>query len=144
VRRWARSLQHVRFCHPADRYVLDRELFEVAIKLPATEADALELCGRLGLHVEKIDDLRKAREHFLAGTRAHVVVRHDAIEIFVAPWVGPHSVDESDYVRAKAIDDLLGATPGLEFRDPPRDDDSCVSPKFYPRYWRSSWWKSIW
>src|SRR5436190_24356840 len=54
VRRWARSLEHIRFCHPADTQVYDREVFEAAIAVPNTEAALVEFCAALGIVVRTI------------------------------------------------------------------------------------------
>jgi hypothetical protein len=160
---WARSLEHVRFCHPADHQLLDRELFEVAVRIPGTQGAFLELCASLGIHVNRIQpgdtvaqpgvaydpetwktlkfpipgfvDLAQPGEQVLAGASVHIWIRNQCIELVIAPAIGPFSVDRADYLRAKAIDELL-RRPGVQFREPPRDDDSCVSPKYYPEYWR--------
>src|SRR5581483_4307131 len=55
IPRWARSLNHVRFCHPADLMVLDREIFLVAIEIPETEKEFVELCDALGITVSRIE-----------------------------------------------------------------------------------------
>jgi hypothetical protein len=163
IRRWARSLEHVRFCHPADHQTLDREIFEVAIRIPETQDAFLAFCASLGIAVNRIQpddtvartgvayspevwktltfpitqfpDLAQPGEQALAGASVHVWIRGHFLEVVIAPAIGPFSVDEADYLRAKAIDGLLHR-PGLQFREPPRDDDSCVSPKYYPEYWR--------
>ena len=162
VPRWARSLEHVRFCHPADHQVLDREIFEVAVAIPDTEPKFLTLCASLGIDVKRIQPedtvaragvrytpeewerlkfpipafpgLLQPGDQIFRGASAHVRIRGRFLEIVIKPGVGPYSLDESDYRRAKVVDGLL-CRPDLQFRDPPRDDDSCVSPKYYPEYW---------
>jgi hypothetical protein len=168
VRRWARSLKYIRFCHPADRQVYDREIFEVAIKIPESENAFLEFCAALGIHVARIQpadnvaragtrykpdewellkfpiphfpDLAQPREQTLAGAAVHVWIRGGFLEIRIQPGVGPFSVDESDYQRAKAVDDWLHARE-LQFREPLFEDDSCVCPKHYPQYWKKRIWE---
>jgi hypothetical protein len=165
IPRWARSLKHVRFCHPADRMVLDREVFLVVLEIPETETAFLDFCSHHGIPVNRIEghdqiaqkgvsykpdvwkklkfpipqfpNLAQPGDQTLAGAPAHLWVRGRFLEIVIGPAVGPYSVDESDYKRAKAIDDLLSGS-DLNFSDPPRDDDSCVSPKHYPQYWKET------
>ena len=167
IRRWARSLEHVRFCHPADLQVFDREIFEVAIAIPETEASFVEWCGELGIPARRIrteDPVARAGlkyspeewkglafpiplfpllaqpgEQTLAGAKVHIWIRGRFLEIVIAPDVGLYSVDEADYERAKAVDAFL-QRPGLQFREPLWEDDSCVCPTHYPKYWQPRRW----
>jgi hypothetical protein len=143
--------------------VFDREIFAAAIRVPDTQDAFLEICTSLGIEIKKIQpgeavaqagtkyspeqwkklkfripefpDLAQPGEQVLAGAFVHMWLRACYLEFTIGPGIGPCSVDESDYLRAKALDELL-LRPGLQFREPPYDDDSCVSPKYYPEYWR--------
>jgi hypothetical protein len=136
IPRWARSLTHVRFCHPADRYVLDRELFEVAVAIPEGQAEFLEFCASLGIRLKKIEagdvpvpaypELAQPGEQILGGASAHVYIRGRFLELVIAPAIGAYSVDENDYLRAKALDELL-RRPGFQFRSTGNSvSDVCV------------------
>jgi hypothetical protein len=144
--------------------ILDCEMFLALLEIPETEAAFIGFCTVLGIQMNRIHahdqvaqtgvsytpdvwkkltysiplfpSLAQPRNQTLAGASADLWVRGHFLEIVIGASVG-HSVDESDYKRAKAIDDLLSGLE-LKFRDPPRDDDSCVSPKYYPQYWKET------
>ncbi len=56
------------------------------------------------------------KETTVAGVAAHVWIRNRYIEIVIAPSDDPFFVNEDDFRRAKAIDDLLARRSDLRFR----------------------------
>jgi hypothetical protein len=163
VRRWARSLDHIRFCHPADTQVYDREVFEASVAVPDIEEALVQFCAGLGIMLRRIQpedkvaragtkytpqewkelkfsipefpNLVQPKEQTVAGVSVHFWIRRGFLEITISPPPEHVSVDESDFQRAKAMDDVLKGH-RLTFRDPARDDDSCVCPKYYPEFWK--------
>ena len=165
VRRWARSLEHVRFCYSTSPHNdLDRELFEAVLIVPKSESEFLEMCSDLGIAVKRIQrgdkvarlgmkyspaewkqlifpipmfpNLAQPGDVTLAGVQVNVSVRDRFLTILIAPAEASTAyVDERDYQQARTVDALLNR-PGLQFRNPPRDDGSCVCPTHYPQYWK--------
>jgi hypothetical protein len=122
----------------------DREIFEVEIEIPETEAEFLEFAESLSIDVERIGpedtvarvgtaytpaewktltfpipqfpNLAQPAETTLAGIPVHVWVRAHHIQIVVAPTADPVRVNEDDFLRAKALDDLISSRPDLRVR----------------------------
>jgi hypothetical protein len=141
IARWKQSLKHVRFCEAAPRQGEDREIFEIDIEIPEAEPAFLELLSSLGIELRRIqpeDTVARAGTSYtpqewkkltfpipqfphlaqpgvttVAGIPAHFWVRPHHLQIVIAPAADPVWLDEDDFLRAKAIDDLISRRPAI-------------------------------
>jgi hypothetical protein len=135
IARLARALKHVRFSPATGHHTNDRDVFEVSLEVPETKSAFLELCSSLGIVVNSIrpgdnvaqvgtsykpdvwktlkfpipgfPDLAQPGEQTIAGVCVHAWVRGRSLDIVIPPGANPTFANKTDFLRPKAVDDLL-------------------------------------
>jgi hypothetical protein len=126
---WARRLKHFRFCRAIGGHANDGDQLLLALRHAGT-TDLDKLGSELG--VAKLT----SGMHILAGIPVCIMLTSDKVLVSIVGSAGdPYEVTSKDVDNAELLESRLSIRAG-RILEPPIDDEHCISPKYYPHFWR--------